>query len=238
MLHLYPTDDGSFTLFHEGLNEIYHSRRGALQESRHVFINAGLLYLLSQKEQINILEVGFGTGLNALLTVDFLLENPEKSVSYTGLETLEVPQELWEALSYPTQAGKPELASHFAQMHQCAWHEPIALTENFTFCKVLQSVAEFDSPACFDVVYFDAFAPKRQPEMWQPEIFAHLFAMMHEGGVLVTYCAKGQVRRDLQSVGFSVERLEGPAGKQEMLRARKGGEVEGWKGGKVKRRKG
>jgi tRNA U34 5-methylaminomethyl-2-thiouridine-forming methyltransferase MnmC len=221
MLHLYPTEDGSYTLFHEGLQEIYHSRRGAIQESLHVFIQTGLVHLLSKKEQVNILEIGFGTGLNALLTADYLLENPTKLAYYCGLETLEIPAELWQALSYPTQVGKPALQPYFEAMHQAKWGEKTDILPNFTFQKELQSVSTYSSPTLFDVVYFDAFAPNRQAEMWQPEVFARLYAMMQTEGALVTYCAKGQVRRDLQSVGFVVERLPGPVGKREMLRASK-----------------
>ncbi len=220
MLRLEPTEDGSFTLYNEALNEIYHSRHGALQESLHVFIETGLVHLLAQKEEVNILEVGFGTGFNALLTLDFLRDKPQK-VAYCGLETLEIPVELWQALSYPTLLGKPELSYYFQAMHESTWGTCLPLLPNFSFCKELQGVLTYNSPAVFDLVYFDAFAPRKQPEMWKPAVFAHLYAMMRENSSLVTYCAKGQVRRDLQSVGFVVERLEGAAGKFEMLRANK-----------------
>jgi len=221
MLRLEPTEEGAFTLYHEGLGEIYHSRRGAVQESKHVFINAGLAHLCTQKEQINILEVGFGTGLNALLTLDFLKEHTDKQATYYGLETLEIPRHFWEALSYPTLLGKPEMTSHFETIHETAWDVEVSLLPNFNFCKTLQSVATFATPTQFDLIYFDAFAPKKQPEMWERAIFKRLYDIMNTNASLVTYCAKGQVRRDLQSAGFVVERLKGSAGKFEMIRATK-----------------
>ena len=156
------------------------------------------------------------------LTIDYLLSLPEKpAVHYCGLETLEIPKDLWQALSYPHTLSHPALPAYYAQMHEAAWGEVISILPNFTFQKELQSVATYQATTLFDVVYFDAFAPTRQAEMWQPAIFERLYHMMSAESALVTYCAKGQVRRDLQSVGFRVERLAGPAGKREMLRALK-----------------
>ncbi len=221
MLSLYPTDEGTFTLYHEGTEDIYHSRRGVLQESQHVFIETGLQYAFEKKKNLNILEIGFGTGLNALTTLAYMSQMPTQLAYYCGLEVLEIPSELWQALAYPAQMDRADLTAYFEQMHITEWGQTQTLLPNFRFKKELKSVFDYTADVPFDVVYFDAFSPNKQAEMWEAGIFERLYAMMSAGGILVTYSAKGQVRRNMQSVGFITERLPGPARKHEMLRATK-----------------
>jgi len=208
------TADGSPTLRWAHLDETYHSRHGAVQESLLVFIQRGLLHSFST-ESLTILEVGFGTGLNALLTVRHA---EGKSVHYISLETYPLPTDLYEALSYP-EAGPDELLQH---MHVVAWNEAVQILPHFLLEKRTDPIQQFSAPnGSIDLIYYDAFGPRTQPEMWTPEIFARLYDSLSEGGVLVTYCAKGQVRRDMESAGFVVQRLPGPIGKREMIRATK-----------------
>lgn len=231
------TDDGSATLFVPELNEHYHSTKGARTESQHIFIDMGLK--ASTASSPRILEVGFGTGLNAWLT----LEESEKShlnIHYTGLELYPLEWETIEQLSYIgseerlTVNGASQCATElFKQIHTACWEEDVRLTPLFTLRKVQADVNEWTlsneacagsllSPFKFDLIYFDAFAPEKQPEMWSQELFNRLYVLLNEDGILTTYCAKGIVRRMLQSAGFYVERLPGPpGGKREILRARK-----------------
>lgn len=215
------TGDGSHTLFVPILNEHYHSTHGAVQESNHVYIEAGLKQCL--KPEIELLEIGFGTGLNAFLTC---LEGGRsgKKINYTALELHPLRIEEARKLNYVsrTAPGKEEL---FLQLHRVSWGGWEAIDTWFTLRKLLRNAAEhaaFAFAETFDVVYFDAFAPDKQPEMWSQEVFEALFRVCNRGAVLTTYCAKGSVRRMLQRAGFTVERLPGPPGKREMLRGRKG----------------
>ncbi len=211
--------DGSHTLFVPGLNEHYHSVHGAVQESMHVFINAGLR--VCERSQINILEIGFGTGLNALLT--FLeTESTGKTVNYFSFEPFPLLPEVWKKLNYPGILSKPGLAEVFTKMHQSPWGREVALSERFNLLKYNERVEEaFLSSNFFHLVFFDAFAPAVQPELWAYAVFKKLFDACAKDAILVTYSATGQVRRNLESAGFEVERIPGPPGKREMLRARK-----------------
>lgn len=209
--------DGSHTLRVESLNENYHSHKGALTESLHVFLKMGLA-LFSEKESIQLLEVGFGTGLNAMLTA---LDSKRKGVHYTSLETYPLSWEMVSKLNYAQLANDSKAEHIFEKMHTTPWGEFAEITEGFSLRKVQTALQDFESDTQFDLVYYDAFAPHAQPELWEPVIWKKLFEMMSVGGVLVTYCAKGQVRRDMQAAGFTVERLEGPPGKREMIRATK-----------------
>lgn len=217
-LRIQKTDDGSFTLFSETYQEIYHSRKGALQESRHVFIEMGLKYALREKQAITLLEVGFGTGLNALLSMAHVFEN-NYSVKYIGLEPFPVPLELLPELQYQHIFEADQIKLLFERIHEKPWDQAITILDQFELLKVKQTLMAYKSQEKIDLVYFDAFAPSKHPGMWEKEVFLHLASMMSKGGILVTYCAKGQVKRDLQAAGFRVEKLPGPPGKREMIRA-------------------
>lgn len=209
------TADGSHTLFVPSMDEHYHSVNGAVQESAHVFIEAGLHQL--HKKGIQVLEIGFGTGLNALLTFLDGKKN-DLTVTYHSLELYPLEVTLMEKLNY----GKficPLHPEQFIELHRAAWNQEVAITPAFTLHKIAGDSNTVLLPQCIDLVYFDAFAPDKQPEMWNPEIFRKLYECMNMGGVLTTYCAKGVVRRTMKEAGFSVERIPGPPGKREMLRA-------------------
>lgn len=214
------TLDGSFTLFDEKSGEHYHSIRGALTESQHVFIQAGLQYLSEIFKEIHIIEMGFGTGLNALLSLQFAQSNPIK-VYYSTIELYPLSGTLITEMQIPNSIGMPELAEIFEEMHCCAPNIQIRLSEHFTFIKYFTDIRQFQNTFPADLVYYDAFSPNVQAALWTTALFEKLNHMMLPGGVLVTYCAKGQVKRNLKSAGFNVETLPGAAGKREMIRARK-----------------
>jgi len=218
IVQIITTEDGSHSLFLPHLDETYHSRHGAVQESNHVFITNGLHYTAAQKKSLRLLEVGFGTGLNAFLTMQYAGTN-NVHVHYTTLETAPLQKEVYQALNYASQDLPAEQS--FLALHNAAWSHSSSINKNFTLEKKQISIQEFSSNADFDLVYYDAFGPPTQPEMWIADIFSKLYSLMSSGGVLVTYCAKGEVRRNMQAAGFAVERLPGPPGKREMLRATK-----------------
>jgi tRNA U34 5-methylaminomethyl-2-thiouridine-forming methyltransferase MnmC len=212
------TADGSLTLHSAQWNESYHSVHGAVQESTHVFIKAGLVHL--DKAHAEVLEVGLGTGLNLLLTWVRCLEG-KLTVDYTALEPHPLSRVQLETLAYCEELAWPGLNEPYLKRMTSAspdWHEAIG---GLRFRKLDDHVQQFSAEAAFDVVYFDAFAPRRQPEMWTADILERMYRALRPCGVLVTYCAKGEVRRTMQAVGFNVERLQGPPGKSEMLRATK-----------------
>lgn len=250
------TEDGSATLFVPALNEHYHSTKGARTESQHIFIDMGLK--ASPVTSPRILEIGFGTGLNAWLTLEEA-ERSGRNVHYTGVELYPLDWQTVEQLGYISPEEQLTIKSEeqqeingaqysaralFEQLHTSPWEEEIQLTPHFTLLKVEADVnklgiaddectngeqAKSASLSCIhpsvlqpDVIYFDAFAPEKQPEMWTQELFDQLYVLLSEDGILTTYCAKGIVRRMLQAAGFIVERLPGPpGGKREILRARK-----------------
>ncbi len=218
-LKLQQTDDGSHTLFSEQFNEIYHSRHGAWQESAHVFVNAGLDYLVGQTQTIHLLEVGFGTGLNALLSLEKIQHHPQVKLHYHGLEPLPVPEELVKELNYSDFIANQSLKDAFFKMHEVKWNAEAEITAQFFLLKDQVKLENFDSSPRFDLVYFDAFAPSKHPDMWQPDKLERVSKAMKTGGILVTYCAKGQFKRDLKHLGLDVESLPGPQGKREMTRA-------------------
>lgn len=213
------TNDGSHTLFVPELKEHYHSVNGAVQESRHVYIDAGLR--ACQKDVVRVFEVGFGTGLNALLTYLEALDS-KKNVYYSSIELFPISLQLVNSLNYPTLFSF-EQKNVFKDLHLCGWNQEVNVSDFFHLKKIQGNLVEydFDTDGSFDVVFYDAFAPEKQPEMWRQSIFNKLFAALSPSGILVTYCAKGVVRRMLQKSGFEVERLPGPPGKREMLRATK-----------------
>ena len=213
------TQDGSHTLFVPELNEHYHSTHGAVREAIHVYINAGLRQCT--KDEIHLLEIGFGTGLNAFLT---LLESEkiDKRVIYTSLELYPISLEEAEKLNYAAHIC-PDRAADFLQLHEVEWGRRVEINNRFSLLKLNGDVTNQEfltSLGTFDVIYFDAFAPEKQPEMWSKEVFESLLSICNPNAVLTTYCAKGVIRRLLQEVGFVVERLQGPPGKREMLRGR------------------
>ncbi len=209
------TDDGSNTLFVPQLNEHYHSTKGALTESKHIFIQEGFLHL--NKNEVKVLEVGFGTGLNAIETLFAANENGIKT-SYHSLELFPLTWQDVCELGYTN-------SEYYSAIIEAQWNKTTKITDKFELTKHLfdfTRLKEFTSEKEFDVVYFDAFAPEKQPEMWNQQLFNQLYVLLKSGGVLTTYCAKGAVRRMLQSAGFEVERIPGPpGGKREILRANK-----------------
>lgn len=212
---LIQSADGSHTLRVESLNENYHSHKGALTESQYVFLSMGL-DLFSEKESIRLLEVGFGTGLNAMLTA---LVKDRPAVHYTSLETYPLTWDLVSKMNYVALTNEARAEELFKSLHHAQWDVEVKITEDFFLEKRHLALQEFTTPSSFDLVYYDAFAPHAQPELWELNIWQKLFDMMASKAVLVTYCAKGQVRRDMQTAGFEVQRLQGPPGKREMLRA-------------------
>ena len=215
------TDDGSPTLFVPELNECYHSTRGAVRESLHVFIDAGLREVGSRQSAVGsrglrVLEVGFGTGLNALLTLLYAEEH-KTTIYYEALEKYPLSEEEAAMLNYP---DKDKLAA----LHACAWEKQVQLTTGFTLYKRRIDVLDYKPEQVFDLIYFDAFAPTVQPDLWSGELFAKLRASISSGGILVTYSAKGTVKSALRAAGFTVERLPGAAGKRHMIRAINNGE--------------
>lgn len=214
------TEDGSQSIAIPEMNVIYHSIHGAIQESKHVFIEAGLKYLLNRNvtECIDILEVGFGTGLNALLTA-IEVERRGTSVYYVALDAFPISMQEAQSLNYCQQLDRKDLQEDFIRMHECGWNKSIAVTENVLMHKSNSTLQQFESKTKFNLIYYDAFAPAAQPELWTKEIFQKLFLLLHQNGILVTYCSKGDVRRAMAAAGFTVKKLPGPPGKREMLRA-------------------
>jgi tRNA U34 5-methylaminomethyl-2-thiouridine-forming methyltransferase MnmC len=215
------TADGSHTLFVAALHEHYHSVFGAIQESRHIFINAGLKALPVDLTKVEILEIGFGTGLNALLTC---LEKSGSAprIRYTAIERYPIPIEMSSRLNYPEQLHSPESAAVFHKIHLSPWNEWSEISSHFHLLKIEKDLKDYmPEENKFDLIFFDAFGPDVQPEMWTPEVFRKIYQALKTGGILVTYSTKGEVKRNLKSAGFSIEKLPGPLGKREMLRAMK-----------------
>ena len=212
------TSDGSTTIHIPEWNEQYHSIHGAIQEANHVYIQYGLNYKTTN--EIAVLEIGFGTGLNSFMT---FLEAKEKKliIDYVGVDAYPVSQEELLKLNYVSELHATKYTKIFESFHSCFWEEKHQVTPKFSLLKRKQFFHEIDDENKFDVIYFDAFGARVQPELWTEEIFLKMFLALKSGGVLVTYAAKGSVRRAMQSVGFSIERLPGPPGKREMLRATK-----------------
>ena len=208
------TADGSPTIAIPDMQVTYHSRHGAVQESRHVFIQAGLLPLLRQYAVLRILEMGFGTGLNALLTLEQAITQ-EQAIYYEAVEKYPLNKDEVKELNYT----QPLPHEYFTALHKCHWNEPVAIHHFFTLLKSHISLQDFKANAPFHLIYYDAFAPAAQPELWTVQIFEQLYDMMETEGILVTYCSKGDVRRNMLAAGFKVEKLAGPPGKREMLRA-------------------
>lgn len=219
MTRIHTTTDGSHTLFAPQFQEHYHSTHGAVQESMHVFINSGLKYLSPDRDQINILEMGFGTGLNALLS---LLNSAEASVFYTGIEAFPVDAKVIAALNYPDFVAAPDANGLFKAMHEADWDTKAFINEKFKLRKIHAKIQDVElKDEKYNLVYFDAFAPDVQPELWSETMFRRIFKAMKPGGILMTYSAKGLVKQNLRAAGFEVKRLPGPLGKRHIVRAHK-----------------
>ena len=215
-MELEKTADGSYTLYVPELDEHYHSVKGALTESQHIFIDMGLKH--SSAPEPRILEIGLGTGLNCFLTY-LSAEETGRKIHYTGIERYPLTEETVRRLDYPSLIGKGHEEDYFA-IHRAPWGEDVSLSPHFTLHKIEGDFTRHPFEQGYDIIYFDAFAPEKQPEMWEQSLFDSLYQILNEGGILTTYCAKGVVRRMLQTSGFLVERLPGPpGGKREILRA-------------------
>ncbi|MCK7591431.1 tRNA (5-methylaminomethyl-2-thiouridine)(34)-methyltransferase MnmD [Subsaxibacter sp. CAU 1640] len=224
------TADGSKTIHLVDLNEHYHSIHGAIQEAKHVFIKHGLLFFKDTfvtssavekfSHYIHILEIGLGTGLNAYLT---FLESEKLNVSidYTGVEAYPITSEELQALNY-SEALNMDSDKVFQQIHQVTCEEKHTLVPQFSLTKQTKFFSDINDQELYDIIYFDAFGARVQPELWTEDIFQKMYNALKPNGILVTYSAKGSVRRAMLAVGFQVEKLPGPPGKREMLRARKG----------------
>jgi len=217
---LLKTADGSTTIHLPDINEQYHSKHGALQESNHVFISKGLHKIAAKQSEISILEIGFGTGLNALLTY-FEASQSNLAINYTTVEAYPVLASEWEALNYGALIQNEKGPEVFRKLHETTWEAQHVVSSFFKFTKQEKKFEAITDQEAYDLIYFDAFGARVQPELWTEAIFKIMYKAMKQGGILVTYAAKGSVRRAMQAVGFSVERLEGPPGKREMLRATK-----------------
>lgn len=213
------TKDGSTTIHIIDWNESYHSRHGAVQEAEHVFIKNGLD--LIDDKSISILEIGFGTGLNAFITY---LESIKRhlSIAYTGIEAYPITAEEISAMNYVNVLDAGDKADDFLKMHNADWEIAVQITDTFTLTKRKILFQEITYTQEFDIIYFDAFGYDVQPELWSTEIFKSMFDALKTDGILVTYAARGVVKRSMIEVGFTVEKLPGPPGKREMFRARKG----------------
>ncbi len=213
------TNDGSKTIFIPEWNENYHSKHGALQEALHVFIKSGLKEVSS--DQIRILEVGYGSGLNAILTYAEAIEQG-KAIHYAGIEAFPISKDEFEALDYGSLNRVSAAKNILQKFFDAPWEESIQIETDFSLQKIKIKIEDFDSKERkYDLIYFDAFGPRVQPEMWTLNVLSKMYDTLDNKGIFVTYCAKGQVRRDLESLGFEVEKIPGPPGKREMLRARK-----------------
>ena len=208
------TEDGSHTLFDARFDQHYHSIHGSLQESRRIFIELGIDPFLNKTDEIRVFEMGLGTGLNALLTWQWA-EQHRRPVYYVSIEAYPITDAEARQLNYEALVGQHGLK----EIHQASWGTPVRLSPYFTFLKHQTSLQHFSAEGTlFDVIYYDAFAPRTQPELWTAETFRHVAGFTQESGALVTYCAKSDVQRALRSAGFRVEKHPGPWGKRHVLR--------------------
>ncbi len=215
------TQDGSQTLFSETFDATYHSIFGAIEEAIHVFIAGGLDYaVLSEKRDISVFEMGFGTGLNAWLTY-IAAKRRNLNVHYTGIELFPVKEGTWSQLTYVNQIPCTDLEKEaFQELHKCKWDEEVSIADTFTFQKLLADITVYNfEPSSFDIIYYDAFAPNTQGILWEEELHTTLYNSLKPGGALVTYCAKGVFKRMLKSLGYTLDSLNGPHRKHEMTRA-------------------
>jgi tRNA U34 5-methylaminomethyl-2-thiouridine-forming methyltransferase MnmC len=213
------TKDGSSTVSIPAIDVTYHSIHGAIQESTHVFIEAGFktVRLLASARRLNIFEMGFGTGLNALLTL-VESEKQEDIIYYETIELFPLDNAQARSLNYCDKLQRNDLQKKFEQLHDCEWEKEILITPNFNFKKTRAGLLNFETSETFELIYFDAFDPNAQPKLWTEEVFNKMFSILNPDGILVTYSSKGDVRRAMQAAGFSIEKIPGPPGKREMVR--------------------
>lgn len=212
------TLDGSTTIHLQEWDECYHSKHGAIQEAQHVFIKNGLS--LFENKHVSILEIGFGTGLNAFIT--FLeAKKLNQTIDYVGVEAYPISAEEVLSMNYVEELNATDESAIFKTMHESNWEEKISLNKDFSLTKKKQFFEAIDDIEKFDLIYFDAFGYRVQPELWSTEIFQKMYNALKPNSVLVTYAARGVVKRSMIEVGFTVEKLAGPPGKREMFRARK-----------------
>jgi tRNA U34 5-methylaminomethyl-2-thiouridine-forming methyltransferase MnmC len=220
------TADGSSTIHIPEWNEQYHSKHGAIQEAYHVFIKSGLHHFCNSEERkespqnIDILEIGFGTGLNAFITL-LEAEKLKLNINYSGVEAYPVSPKEIEALNYIESLNANNKAELFKTLHEVTWEKKYQINNNFSLIKRKQLFSEINDKEAHNIIYFDAFGARVQPDLWTEHMFSIMYKALKPKGVLITYSAKGSVRRAMQAVGFKVERLPGPPGKREMLRATK-----------------
>lgn len=217
-LELIITKDGSHSIYNSALNETYHSVGGAIQESEHIYIQHGFKSLSVETNPIKILEIGFGTGLNAILTLKEAV-NEKLQILYTTLEPYPLSEEIIKALNYPSYFRESFLKEKFFVLHSCPWEENNQITPDFLFIKEQIKIEEFNTEEKFDLVYYDAFAPSKQADIWDINNLKKVKDMMKVGGILITYCSNGKFKRDLKEAGFTIESLPGPLGKREITRA-------------------
>jgi len=248
-LEIISTLDGSHTIFHKGVNQHYHSTFGAIQESRHIFIESGLKAVFAKKRKfsngeeaapqisessvfgeltshiqdspfaVHLLEIGFGTGLNTLLT-QIEAEKSGIRVLYTSVEAFPLEADYWKLLNYPHSIGPDDFSEIFTNIHFANWNETVEISPHFTLLKVYTSFEAFlPLTGFFNLVYFDAFGPDAQPELWEEQIFRKIYNGLSPEAILMTYSVKGIVVRALRSAGFKTEKLPGPPGKRHILRA-------------------
>ncbi len=217
-MEIKKTADGSKTIYLPDLNENYHSFHGAIQEANHVFIQHGL-EKYSSRNEISIFELGFGTGLNALLT-NIWAEKNQVKIQYRSIEAFPVPVEICKQMEYPVHLDSMSLEL-YSRLLESEWEKYVSISEYFSICKVKNTIQDWSNDQKFDLIFFDAFGPRAQPEIWELPILKKMYDYLLDNGLLVTYCAQGQFRRNLKSLGFTVCSLPGPPGKREMTSAQK-----------------
>jgi tRNA U34 5-methylaminomethyl-2-thiouridine-forming methyltransferase MnmC len=218
LIEIFQTEDGSKSLLRKDIGESYHSHFGALTETNTIYIDYGFRYFccLDNKEQVNVLEIGFGTGLNAIAT---LKNSNQRKIFYQTIELYPIAQSIAENLSYGEQLS---LKEEFDLLHKCDWEEVVSINSDFKIKKCEADACSYDLPKdFFDVVYFDAFSPEKDSDLWSEEMFSKVYDSLKKGGVLTTYCCKGEIKRRMKKAGFSITKLPGPKGKREILRAEK-----------------
>ena len=220
-LNIINTSDGSHTLYNEKINETYHSIHGAIQESEYIYINSGINYFIKnhKKEKIKILEIGFGTGLNALLTYKFSLSN-KYTFHYNTIESNPLKMEIVNKLNYIDILGK-KYRDIFTLIHSQKSDEEIEISSKLFFNKQIIRLEEFKSKKKYDIIFFDAFAPSKQPNIWRAQNLQKVYDAMEKNAILVTYCSSGKFKKTLEKLGYKIEVISGPPGKKEMVRASK-----------------